>query len=314
MAEVDGRLVHRRGAAMNIIEIFQSFQTQEQAVQYLEKVRWGGEPHCPYCGSLHVGKHASGDRDMSRWQCRDCSRAFAVTVGTLFHGTHLPLRNWFLVLALMLNAKKSASAYQIARDLGMRRPTVWSMMQRIRTAMAADPAQERLLHGIVEADETYVGGKPRKGNKRDDDTPSKRGRGTSKVAVIGAVERGGRVVARVANPGDLSARGIGKFIARFIDPAGTLLITDEYKGYNRVSETMLHATIKHAERYADGETHTNSIEGFWSLVKRAWYGTHHHYSRKYMPLYIAEACYKYNSRRKATSFNDSLRMFVGAPA
>ena len=124
---------------MNVIEIFQSFQTQEQAVEYLEKVRWAGAPHCPYCGSVAVGRHASGDRDMARWQCRDCARAFAVTVGTLFHGTHISLRNWFLVLALMLNARKSASSYQIARDLGMRRPTVWSMMHRVRTAMAADP-------------------------------------------------------------------------------------------------------------------------------------------------------------------------------
>lgn len=300
---------------MNIIEVFQSFQTQDQAVEYLETVRWQGEPHCPYCGSLKVGRHASGDRAMARWQCRDCSRAFAVTIGTLFHGTHTPLRDWFLVLALMLDAKKSASAYQIARDLGKRRATVWSMMQRIRTAMAADPDQKRLLHGIVEADETYVGGKPRKGNKRDDDTPNKRGRGTKKVPVIGAIERGGRVVARVANPGDLSAKGIGKFLVRFVDPAGTLLITDEYAGYNRVDETMLHAVVKHAERYADGETHTNNIEGFWALIKRAWYGSHHHYSRKYMPLYVAETCFKFN-RRKAqkTFFADSVRMFVGAVA
>lgn len=299
---------------MNVIQVFQSFQTQDQAVEYLEKVRWAGEPHCPYCGSTSVGRHASGDRDMPRWQCRDCTRAFAVTVGTLFHGTHMPLRTWFLVLALMLNAKKSASSYQIARDVGVRRPTVWSMMQRIRTAMAADPDQAKLLHGIVEADETYVGGKPRKGNKRDDDKPSKRGRGTKKVPVIGAVERGGRVVARVANPGDLSAKGIGNFLARFVDRAGTVLITDEYAGYNRVSETMLHAVITHAEAYADGEIHTNSIEGFWALVKRAWYGSHHHYSRKYMPLYIAETCYKYNRRRDGDAFAGSLRMFVGAAA
>ena len=296
---------------MNIIEIFQMFQTQEQAIEYLEGVRWAGQPHCPYCGSFNAGRHASADRSMARWQCRECNRAFSVTIGTLFHGTHIPLRNWFLVLALMLNAKKSASAYQIARDLGMRRPTVWSMMQRIRTAMAADPAQERLLHGIVEVDETYVGGKPRKGNKRDDDTPNKRGRGTKKVPVIGAVERGGRVVARVANPGELSAKGIGKFLARFVDPAGTLLITDEYKGYNRVSETMLHATITHAKSYTDGLTHTNSIESFWAIVKRAWYGSHHHYSRKYMPLYISEACYKYNRRKSGTAFQDGLKMFVG---
>lgn len=299
---------------MNLIEVFQSFQTQDQAIEYLEKVRWNGEPHCPYCGSLAVGRHASPDRAKPRWQCRECGRAFSVTVGTVFHGTHVPLRDWFLVLALMLAAKKSASAYQISRDIGKRRATVWTMMQRLRTAMAADPEQERLLHGIVEADETYVGGKPRKGNKRDDDTPSKRGRGTKKVAVLGAIERGGRVVARVANPGELSAKGIGKFLARFVDRAGTILITDEYKGYNRVTDSMLHAVITHAERYADGHVHTNSMESFWSLIKRAWYGSHHHYSRKYMPLYIAETCYKFNRRGSSTTFSDSVRMFVGAVA
>lgn len=299
---------------MNIIEIFKSFNTQEQAIEHLEKVRWGAEPVCPYCGSTAVGRHASGDRKIQRLQCRDCTRAFSVTVGTLFHGTHIPLRNWFLVLALMLNAKKSASAYQIARDLDMRRPTVWSMMHRIRTAMASDAEQDRLLHGIVEADETYVGGKPRKGNNRDDDKPNKRGRGAKKVPIIGAVERGGRVVAQVANPGDLSAKGIAKFIARFIDKAGTILITDEYKGYQRVSRDMHHAVITHAECYADGVIYTNSIESFWAIIKRSWYGTHHHYSKKYMPLYIAEACYKYNCRVSSTAFNDSMRMFVGAVA
>lgn len=298
---------------MNIIEIFQSFQTQEQAIEHLEKVRWGGEPSCPYCGSLTVGRHASGDRKTARWQCRDCTRAFAVTVGTLFHGTHIPLRSWFIVLALMLAAKKSASAYQISRDLGIRRATVWSMMHRIRAAMAADPDQERLLYGIVEADETYIGGKPRKRNRRDGPA-TKRGRGTKKTPVVGVVERRGRVVARVANPGELGAKGLGKFLARFVDPDGTLLITDEWNGYNRVNRTMLHAVVNHSVEYANGLAHTNTIEGFWALVKRAWYGSHHHYSRKYMPLYIAEACYKYNRRASGTAFADSMRMFVGATA
>lgn len=235
-------------------------------------------------------------------------------VGTLFHGTHVPLRDWFLLLALMLNAKKSASAYQISRDLGIRRATVWSMMHRVRTAMASDPAQEKLLYGVVEADETYVGGKPRKGNRRDDDQPNKRGRGTKKAAVLGVVERGGRVVAKVAQPGDLSAKGIAKFLKRFVDPDGSILISDEYKGYNCVSETMLHAVVCHAREYANGHIHTNTIESFWALVKRAWYGSRHHYSRKYMPLYIAESCFKYNARKSATAFDDSLRMFVGASA
>jgi len=300
---------------MTIIEVFNSFQTQEQGVEYLERVRWRGRVTCPYCASDATGHHASGDRAASRWQCRACHRAFSVTVGTIFHGTHIALRDWFLVLALMLNAKKSVSSYQIARDLGMRRPTVWSIMHRIRTAMANDPQQAKLLHGIVEADETYVGGRPRKGNRREDDKPSKRGRGTDKTPVVGVVARGGRVMALAARPEDLSAKGLSQFIDRFVDTAGTLLITDEFKGYNRVGEARLHATITHAVEYANGILHTNTIEGFWSLVKRAWYGTHHHYSTKYMALYLAEACYKYNQRHVGyPAFGGTIGIMLGVAA
>jgi transposase-like protein len=297
---------------MNVIELFRSFQTQEQAIEHLEAVRWKGRPICPYCGSDQVGRHASGDRAATRWQCRTCTRAFAVTVGTIFHGTHVPLRNWFLVLALMVNAKKSASACQIARDLGMRRPTVWSMMHRLRAAMEADTQESRLLHGIVEADETYVGGKPRKGNRRDGDKPNKRGRGTKKVPVIGVVERGGRVVAKVASAADMSAKGLARFIGRYVDKPAALLMTDEYQGYRLISQSMRHAAINHSVEYANGLLHTNTIEGVWSLVKRAWYGQHHHYSRKYMPLYIAEACFKYNSRDSRDAFGSALALMVRA--
>lgn len=297
---------------MNILQLFQTFQTQEQAIDHLEAVRWRGRPVCPYCHGEQVCRHASGDRKGQRWQCQDCTRAFAVTVGTIFHGTHIPLKSWFLVLALMLNAKKSASSRQIARDLGMRQPTVWSMMHRARTAMMGDADQSVLLHEIVEADETYVGGKPQKGNKRDGDKPNKRGRGTAKAAVIGVIERGGRVVARMARMGELSNKGLASFIARFVDTQASLLITDEYSGYTGMSRVMRHVTINHSVSYADGQIHTNNIEGFWALVKRAWYGSHHHYSRKYMPLYIAEACYKFNVRKSADDFGGLLVAMTAA--
>lgn len=296
---------------MNIIEVFNTFQTQEQALEYLENVRWKGHPVCPYCNSQSVGRHASKDRKMQRWQCRTCTRAFSATVGTIFHGTHIPLRIWFLCLALMLNAKKSASSHQIARDLGIRQPTVWSMMHRIRVAMANDPDQSRLLHGIVEADETYIGPNRRR-RKRFGGPQLKRGRGTDKKPIIGLMERGGRVIARPAKPGELGTKGLGRFIDKFVDKAGTLLITDEYGGYARVSETMLHATVNHAVEYTNGMIHTNSIEGFWGLVKRAWYGQHHYYSEKYMALYIAEACYKFNQRFGYPGFGEAIALLAKA--
>lgn len=302
---------------MNILELFQSFQTDEQAIDHLETTRWRGRPVCPYCESEAVGRHASGDRAHQRWQCRHCVRAFSVTVGTIFHGTHMPLRKWFIVLALMLNAKKSASAYQIARDTGIRRVTVWSMMHRIRVSMSSDETQATLLHGIVEADETFVGGKPRRRNKQDDGNdrhPTEKGgkRGTTKVPVVGVVERHGRVVARVARYSELGNRGLHKFISRFVDKAASLLITDEWAGYNQVAATMRSARINHKVQYVEGFVHTNTIESFWALVKRAWYGQHHHYSRKFMSLYIAEAAYKYNARFDPDSFPTMLEIMVAS--
>ncbi len=275
---------------MNIIDLFYSFRTQEQAVEHLERVRWGGKPHCClYCGSESVGVHECNDRAMRRWQCRDCHRSFSVTVGTIFHRTHMPLRDWFLVLAMMLNAKKSSSACQIARDLGIRRPTVWSMMHRIRVAMASDLEQGELLYGIVEADETYGGGKPRMGNNRKPVKKAKRGRGTSKTAVIGMVEFG-----------------------HYLDKEASPLITDEYKGDKVVGKSFHHAVINHSCHVVDGYTHTNTIEGFWALVKRQWYGTHYHHSNKYMPLYLAEACFKYHLRKAVKAFAPSLKTMVAA--
>jgi transposase-like protein len=297
---------------MNVIEIFQNFQTQEQAIDYFEGVRWHGRTVCPYCGSDKVCRHASGDRASMRWQCEACHRAFSVTVGTIFHGTHIPLKQWFLLLALMINAKKSASAYQLARDLGMRRPTVWSMMHRIRAAMEKDPLQGKLLFGIIEADETYIGGKPRKGNKHDGDKPNKRGRGTKKTPVVGLLERGGKVIAKPFTKRNLCHKGLRKFISRFVDVNGSVLMTDEYTGYNGMSRLMLHASVNHKVQYADGIIHTNSIEGFWSLVKRAWYGQHHHYSVKYMSLYISEACYKFNQRKAPVSLDGALALMARA--
>lgn len=300
---------------MDILTIFRSFKTQEQCIAYLEKIRWRGEPHCPYCAGTQVSRHASKDRAIPRWQCQYCNRAFAVTVGTIFHGTHVPLQQWFLLIGLMLNAKKSASACQIARDLGMRRPTVWSMMHRVRVAMAEDQDQNRLLHGLVEADETYIGGKPRKSNKRPPrpNPGGKRGpgRGTAKMPILGAIERGGQVVAKASNDG-VGGKTIQKFIEAHVDKAGTLLVTDQWGGYRRVGQTMNWAFVNHSERYVDGIVHTNTIESFWALLKRAWYGQHHHYSKDYTPLYVSEACFKYNHRKGTRVFEKLIGVMVAA--
>ena len=279
---------------------------QEACIEHLETLRWSDKACCPLCGGLVVARKADSER-VGRWNCHDCKSSFNVLSGTIFEKTRIPLQKWFLAIGLIVHAKKSLSSCQLARDLELTQPTAWYMQQRIRSQMASQ-GQPILLQGIVEADETYVGGKPRRHRGRgngEPPLPNPRGRATRKTPVIGAVERGGKVVARIAN--DLSGKGVLKFIKESVEPSGSLLITDEYKAYNAVRKLLPHAVINHSVAYADGDTHTNTIEGFWALLKRAWYGSHHHYQKRYMPLYIAEACWKYNKRRNDNAFGSFMR-------
>ena len=214
------------------------------------------------------------------------------------------MQKWFLAISLIANAKKSLSSYQLQRDLNLNQKTAWFMQVRIRAEMTTKQGSI-LLKGIIEADEVYIGGSPRHANKKEDREPAPRGRGRSKTVVIGAVERGGQVVAEVAK--GLTGRDIFQFIRRVVNTKESELMTDEYHAYNALGKEMKHHVINHQEQYVDGDTHTNTIEGFWSLLKRAWYGTHHHYTTGYTPLYVAEGCYKYNNRHRETLFSKFLR-------
>jgi len=151
----------------SIIEVYRKWPTHQDCIAHLEQVRWGDAPECPYCKSNKISKHTEKNRQ-SRWQCSLCRKSFTVTVGTLFHNTHVDLQRWFLLISLMFSSKKGLSAMQASRQIEIRRGTVWSMMHRIRAAMQDDGV---LLSGLVEMDEAYVGGKPRKSNHKDDDGP-----------------------------------------------------------------------------------------------------------------------------------------------
>ena len=284
---------------MDLIKVFQRFPDHESCIEHLERVRWHDNPGCPLCGSIRVARKADGER-IGRWNCHDCHSSFNVLSGTIFQKTKIELQKWFLAVSLVLNAKKSLSSHQLARDLDLNQKTAWYMVMRIRTAMAEDGM---LLSGIVEADEAYIGGKPRKPNNRADDMPSPRGRGTNKLPVIGAVERGGKVVAQPSLK--VNAAALTSFLNEHVEP-DSLLMTDQYVGYRQMRRHMRHVTVDHSVRYADGLTHTNTIEGFWSLLKRAWYGQHHHYSAKHAIQYVIEACFKYNARDKANIFESFL--------
>ena len=279
---------------MNLIELFRRFPDQQACIDHLEAIRYKNGAYCPHCGSMDVARKKENNR-VGRWNCHDCKSSFNVLAGTVMEKTRIPLQKWFLGIALVVNAKKSLSSYQLSRDLELNQPSAWYMQQRIRAAMASDEAP--MLAGIVEADETYVGGKPRKSNRKDDDKGAPRGRGTDKTPIIGAVERDGNVIAQVAE--DLSGKGILSFIKQSVKTEDSVLITDEYKAYNAVRSLMPHATINHQVEYSRDGIHTNTIEGFWSLLKRAWYGSHHKYTLKFTPLFVAEAAWKYNHREEA---------------
>jgi transposase-like protein len=290
----------------SIIAVYRRWPTAEDCLTHLEQVRWGDSPECPYCRSGKVSKHVEkGQR--SRWQCSLCKKSFSVTVGTLFHNSHIDLQRWFLLISLMFSAKKGLSAMQAARDLEMRRPTVWSMMHRIRAAMTDDG---KLLSGLVEMDEAYIGGKPRKSNNKDDDPKggdtSKRGRGTDKIPVVGAIERGGRVKARKVDKHEMTADDMERYVRAMIDTRSSVLTTDEYTGYNNLNNIVAHRRISHSAGYSRrdlfsgqfGMIHTNTIEGFWAIMKRAVYGQFHHVSKKYMHLYLNELTFRFNNRDK----------------
>ena len=278
---------------MNIIQIFQKFPTQESCVEHLENVRWGDTPKCPYCQSERT------TRNDGRHYCYNCKTSFSVTVGTIFHHTHLPLQKWFLAIALILNAKKGISALQLSRDLEVNKNTAWRVAMQIRKAMTQRD-QRDLLTGVVEMDETWIGGKPRKGA----DKKSRRGRGTKKPPVIGAVERGGKVRAKATQKEKMKGRHLRAFVRETVDVGAAHLITDEYKGYLGMNRLLPHSVIRHTSWYVDGDIHTNTIEGFWALLKRGMFGQFHSVSRKHLQRYVDEFCYRYNLRHA-----DGLDMF-----
>ena len=217
------------------------------------------------------------------------------------HNSKVPLFKWFLAISLLAEAKKSISNRQLSRHLDLPVKTAYALAQRIRKGLIGE--KHPLLRGIIELDETYIGGKPRYPN-----SGALRGRGTKKTMVAGLMERNGKVIAEVQtkyrNP------QVRNMLLENVDIGNSSLYSDEYKIYSQIGKLAPHQTVNHGmKEHVRGDVHVNSIEGYWALVKRAWYGQHHHYSKKYTPLYIAESVFKYNNRKENSDamFSNAMR-------
>jgi transposase-like protein len=282
---------------MNIIQVFKKFPTQESCIEYLEQKRWGDTPICPYCESTNTNNL----KKELRHHCNGCRKSFSVTIKTIFHDTRLPLQKWFLALCLVLNARKGISSCQLGRDIEVRQPTAWSMMRRIRNAMKDNG---ELLSGIVEMDETYIGGKPRKKNKTDDDDfHNPRGRGTKKECVVGMIERDGKVKTTVQKR--LRFTDLKKIVDTNIDVLKSTLLTDDFKGYKPFKKVMPHYSVNHSKgEYSRNGINTNSIESFWAIVKRGMFGQFHWVSKGYLATYLNEFCWRFNNKDNENNFDD----------
>ncbi len=271
----------------------------EACKAYLVARRWPNGVHCPRCGNTDL--YDASSYKSFHWQCRECAPdgyRFSCIAGTIFENTNKPLRDWFKITHLILTSKKGMSARQLGRYMGFGSvKTAWLMAHKIRVALI-EP--EEKLGGIVEVDETYVGGKAK--NRHWDKRNLHQGTGpTGKAIVVGAVKRKGNVVARVVQ--NVRASTLEAFVSEAVSHKVSLLCTDMSNSYKNLHKTFpQHAFVDHAAgEYVVGAVHTNTIEGFWSIIKRGIVGTFHNVSKKYLHLYVAEFQFRYNNR-----FNDDI--------
>lgn len=288
---------------MNLQTLHKKLGTQEKCIAYLEKLRWAKKPKCLFCNSKSVKKRPKS----IRWHCNTCNKDFSVLMGTIFEESRLPLPKYFEIMLLMMNAKMGISSAQIARNVGVRYQTAWFACHKIRCAMIDN---ELKLEGMVEFDEAYIGGKKKRLTKEQEAEPNlskittKRGRGTSKTPIVGAVEKKGKVYVKIIEK--MTSRNLLAMLKERVKTEDSIVITDDFRSYKKFDESVEHITIKHSEGYGKGIKTINTIEGFWSILKGGIRGNYRALSKKYLPFYLAEFSYKYNNRNVQKNAFDKL--------
>jgi transposase-like protein len=311
---------------MNVFE--PRFQNEDAAREHLEALHWPEGPFCPHCGSVKATRlppqkgrktkaHPEGVIRKGVVQCNDCRQQYTVTVGTIFESSKVALNKWLLANHLLCASKKGISGHQMARMLGVTYKTAWFMMHRIREAMKDDGEPLGGLGVTIEADETYIGGKFGNMHKsKRDHVAGKRDQRAGprldrKQAVVTLVERDGR--ARSFHVARVTGETLRHALVTNAD-RGSWLMTDEHPGYRAVgTEFTGHAVVKHSlgEYVRKGVFHTNTVEGFFGLLKRGIVGTYHHLSENHLHRYCVEFDFRWN-HRKLNDFERATEALLGA--
>jgi len=270
-------------------EAIQYFADQERCQDMLSAMRWPQGPVCPKCNSHEHGFVKS----RAIYQCKMCRKQYSAKVGTIFEDSPIKLDKWFCALWMITNAKNGVSSYEVARSLGVTQKTAWFMMHRIRLALQHGSIDRKLM-GEVEVDETYIGGKARNMHSDKRAKLMKNEGSFRKAVVVGMLERKGEV--RTAVLKTASEKLLGKSVREHVVP-GSTLITDEAAGYIKVGREYAHKVINHAETYVKGTVHTNSIENYWSLLKRGIKGTYISVEPFHLFCYLDEQSFRFNTRK-----------------
>jgi transposase-like protein len=276
-------------------------KTLQQAVVYFDKtencnafmiaMRWpDGQVHCPTCDSENVTYLAK----QRRWKCysKHPKAQFSLKVGTIFEDSPLGLDKWLMAIWLIANAKNGISSYELSRSLGIMQKSAWHMLHRIRLAMQNGTIDK--LSGSVEVDETFIGGKARNMHRADRARKIHGTGGAGKVAVMGLLERHGEV--RTCVVPNVKRKSLDKRVKEHVE-AGSIVYSDGLKSYNKLQETYIHNVIDHAEKYVDGQIHTNGFDNFWSLLKRTLHGTYVSVEPFHLFRYLDEQAFRCNQRK-----------------
>lgn len=281
--------------------------TEEQCRNFLEEKRWPNGPRCPKCGTSEpysITRKSRTKNTVSKlYKCRSCKKQFTATVGTIFEDSKIPLNKWFAAIYLMCSSKKGISAHQLHRSLDITYKSAWFMCHRVREAMG-EKGELSLLSGTIEADETYVGGRPR-GHKvwkeRATDEiqmgirPKRNSPFNDKAPVFGILERGGRV--RTQRIYNVNANTVQSILSKNIDMKTSRLMTDGHRAYRLIRNYLPHDIINHEVEYVRGDIHTQGIENYWSILKRGVIGVFHHVDEDYLPSYLNEFEFRFNRRK-----------------